>query len=211
MWQVKQGGERARETRRTVTYATHILRVGRIPQGPVVHLDFGTGILRLGDRVHEHVDRALGGGLCWAVEDGDAEHDAQALLAGALERLEGGGLAVELGLAVEVGRAGGGVGLVWGVPRLAGEDVVGRDVEEQDVPGGAEAREAAGGLDVEPARSLWVLVDLVREAICGACPQRIKNRIKTFMMTTGAFSQWTTTLGLFWGQCVSDGNVQMAM
>lgn len=115
---------------------SHVLRVGRVPQRPVVHLDLGPLLLGLPNRVHQDVDGALGGHLGVAVEHGHAHHHSQTRLPSTLILRERSALAVELGLAVEVGRLGRGVGLVRRVARLAGEDVVGGDVDEEDVARG---------------------------------------------------------------------------
>lgn len=134
----------------------------------MVLLGLGICLLRLPHKVHEHVGRALGRRLGLAVEDGDAEGDAQAFLAGLLVLLEDGIFAVELRLPVQVRRTRLRVVFIRRIALLPREDVVRRDVDEKDVTSRAQAGQRLGGSDVEGPAGFGILVDLVGESLSGA-------------------------------------------
>lgn len=94
----------------------------------MIHLDLlilPANLLRLPHHIHQAVHRALIRGLRRAVQDRYAKHQSEAISACSSILGEDSVLAIKFGLAVEIGWAGGGVGLVGGFARFAGEDVVG--------------------------------------------------------------------------------------
>lgn len=70
----------------------------------MVHLDLALGLLSLPNRIHEHVDGALARHLCVPKQHGNPQRHGGALLARLGVFVEGDKLAVQLGLAVQVGR-----------------------------------------------------------------------------------------------------------
>lgn len=76
-------------------------------------------------------------------------------------------LAVQLGLAVEVGWPRGSVSFIGSISGTSRKDIVGRDVYEENAASCAECGKRARCLDIDGARAFWVLVDLVREAVGG--------------------------------------------
>lgn len=147
-----------------------VLGVGGIAQSPVLHFDL-VALLCLPHSIHENVDGTLSGDFCITVEDGDSQDDAEALFAGSLVGVEDGMLAVQLGLAVEVGGPRGRVGFVGRFALFAREDVVGGDVDQEDVAVGTQLGQRRGGFDVELACTLGVLVDLVGKSVCSTVNQ----------------------------------------
>lgn len=115
-----------------------------------------------------------------SVQHRHAKHHPEPLLARLPERVQHRLLAVQLGLPVQVGRGRRRVGFVRRLAGAPGEDVVGRDVDEEDGTGGAEAREGARGFDVDGARALGVFVDLVGEAVGGAWEGRFVSILLGF-------------------------------
>jgi hypothetical protein len=135
----------------------------------MIHLDpVILHLLHLRNRIHEHIHRAL---LIppLPVQHRHSQTDTPSFLALARKRRQHGLLALPLGLAVEVRRLGLVGDLVGRVARRAGEDVVGGDVEEEDVLCRAEVGEGARGGDVEGACAFGVAIAFVGEAICCAC------------------------------------------
>lgn len=131
----------------------------------MVHLDRRTLPLGFPDRVQEDVDGTLGRGFGFAVEDGHAKYDAESVIPGLFVLVEHGVLAVQLGLAVQIGRAGGRVGLVGSFAGLTGENVVSREIEEKGRPRRAEPGEGRRSLNVQFPGTVRVPVDLVGEAV----------------------------------------------
>ena len=146
---------------RTLAYTGNILGVCGIPLRPVVHFDMLPLCLGLPDSIHQHVDSALARHMGVAVQDGYPERDGQPLLACLGEFLENGPLAVQLGLAVQVRRLGRGVDLVRSISRHAGEYVVCRDVDEDNIPGCRLLRDVGARSNVDGLCPLRILVNLV--------------------------------------------------
>lgn len=122
-----------------MTDTTNVFRVSWEPQRPVVHLHIGPLGLCLPDYVHEHVDGALRRRLSVAVQHRDSKNQAKTLFAGPRILGQHSFLTTKLGLAVQVGRSGSSVVLVRSLAGCAREDVVGRDIDEEDVPRRGEA------------------------------------------------------------------------
>lgn len=141
----------------------------------MVHLDL-LSLLRLEDSVQEDIDCTLlvPALLRLTVQYGHPHHHTQALLAGLGKLFKHGLLAIQLGNAVEVGWARGSVSLVWCLPWRAGEDVVGRDVDEKDTTSSTSLGECAGGLDVEETRAFGISINLVGEAVGGAVDEDVR-------------------------------------
>lgn len=78
-------------------------------------------------------------------------------------------LAIQLGLAVQVCRAGSGISLVGSSARRSREDVVSGDVNDEDISGCRQLGEALAGCNVERPRALRVPVNLVGEPLGRAC------------------------------------------
>lgn len=70
-----------------------------------------------------------------------------------------------LGLAVEIGWVGRGIGFVRGSVRLAIENIVGRDVNEQDIAAVALGGEFAGGFYVQILDAFGVGLAFIRKAL----------------------------------------------
>lgn len=169
----------------TLTNTADILGVGRVPDGPVVHLHLGLAVLRLPKSVHEDIGGTLGGGLCVSVQDRHAEDKAEALAARLLVLLQDGKLSVKFGLAVQVGRTRGGIRLVGGIAGLSREDVISGDVDEQDTSRGAEVRERLGGGDVQSSGTFGIAVNLVGVSLSSACAWMVSKVYISYANTTG--------------------------
>ena len=160
--------------KRTMADTPNVLRVGGVPQRPMVHLDLvgfrGVDeLLGAPEGVHKNIDGALSGDLSVAVEHGDAEHDAQPLriLPGGLVRLERCALPVQLRAPVQVRRRRFRAGRVRRLPRPPRKHVVRADVDEQHAAGRALRRQRRGRRHVQSARPLRVRVALVGEPVGG--------------------------------------------
>lgn len=70
-----------------------------------------------------------------------------------------------LGLAVEIGWVGRGIGFVRGSVRLAIENIVGRDINEQDIAVVALGGEFAGGFYVQILDAFGVGLAFIRKAL----------------------------------------------
>lgn len=152
----------------TVADSPDVFGVGRIPEGPMLHLDL-LSLLCLPHGIHEDIHGTLGRHLRIAVQYRHSQDNAKAILTCVLVLPEDSMLTVQLGLPVKVRRTGGRIRVVRGVARSTREYVVGRDVDQEDSPAGTELGQLTRGLDIELAGPLGVLVDLVWKAVCRAC------------------------------------------
>ena len=159
--ELQDPGDRAGVGGDVDAHARHVGRVRRRADRPVIHLDCGGGIsarlvplpLRLPQRVDQGVHRGLGVVVLRhrvAIQHRHAQgrglgvflHDA---------------LAVEFGLAVDVGRSGRRGDRVRCFAWHAWEHVVGRDVDEEGPVGGARLRQVFCRRYVQQPCGVWVL------------------------------------------------------
>jgi hypothetical protein len=145
-----------------------ILGIRGIPQGPVIHIHLGSLSLRLPDSFHEHIHGALRGRLSLAVQHGDAQDHPRTGHTRRFVLFQNRSLTVELRLAIQVRGPGRRVGLVGRISGDAREDVVSRDVDEEDALGGSQSGERLAGCDVERPGTFRVLFDLVWEPLRSA-------------------------------------------
>lgn len=115
-----------------MAYAANIFCVSGVANRPVLHLDLSTIFLSLPNSIQEHIYGAFRRHLSGAVEHRDAKDETKALLASRVVLLQDSMLSIELRLSVQVGGSGWCVNLVGCFALLAGEDVVGRYIDEQD-------------------------------------------------------------------------------
>lgn len=148
-----------------MTDSSDIFGVGRIPDGPVLHLDL-LSLLCFPHDIHENIHGALRRYLGIAVQDRHSQDDTHAILTSGLVLLENSMFTVKLGLSVQVCGAGGSIGLIRGVARLAWEHVIRRDVDQEDPPASTGPGERSGGFDIELSGPFRVLINFVWETVC---------------------------------------------
>ena len=127
---------------------THILSVGRIANCPVIHL-YVCSLLGFLYRGHQHVDRAFSWICRRSVENWNTQSDSEPLPAGRLVLIQHSMLSVQLGLAVEISRAGCRIRLERSIAWSPSKDIIGRDVDQQGRALRAELGQGPRGADVE--------------------------------------------------------------
>lgn len=167
----------------TMADSSYVSRVGRVANGPMIHLDLGALCLGLPNTIHEHVDGAFRRRFCVAVEYWDSKSDPKALLSSHSVLFQHGLFAIQLRLAVEVSRGWGGIGFVRGVAWPSRKDIISGDVNHQNVPSRSSTGKSLAGSDIESSGRFWVLVHLVWEALRRTCrKEEISNPFQVLLL-----------------------------